>query len=239
MPSRLIASLEAAAPLAPEARRALEELAQLRRVVIPAGTEFVAEGEPTQECRLLLVGHAFRHRTLSDGRRQIMNFHVPGDFVDLQGLVLEIDHSVTALSECEVAIVPHARLNAIIDGYPAVTRALWRFTLLEGAVFREWMVGMGRRSAYARIAHLLCEVFLRLRQVGLVERNRCRFPVTQTHLSDALGLSVVHTNRVLQALRANRLVEFNGGELVVLDWPGLTAAGEFDPSYLHLRRAAA
>jgi CRP-like cAMP-binding protein len=95
-------------------------------------------------------------------------------------------------------------------------------------------MGMGRRSAKARIAHLFCEVFLRMRAAGLVEKSRCRFPVTQTHLSDALGLSVVHTNRVLQELRGEGLIAFRGGELNVLNWQGLETAGEFDASYLHL-----
>jgi CRP-like cAMP-binding protein len=97
---------------------------------------------------------------------------------------------------------------------------------------------MGRRTAYARIAHLFCEVFVRLRAAGLVQDNRCRFPITQHHLSDSLGLSAVHTNRILQALRRERLIAFQSGELTVLDWPGLQAAGEFDPAYLHMGEAA-
>jgi CRP-like cAMP-binding protein len=121
---------------------------------------------------------------------------------------------------------------------PRVAQAFWRVSLMEAAICREWMVGMGRRSAYARIAHLFCEVIVRLRSTGLVQENRCAFPITQQHLSDALGLSAVHTNRTLQALRREGLISFQGGELVIMDWPGLRAAGEFDPGYLHLGEGA-
>jgi len=92
---------------------------------------------------------------------------------------------------------------------------------------------MGRRTAYARIAHLFCEMIVRFRAMGMVHQNRCHFPITQQHLSDSLGLSAVHTNRTLQALRGEGLLSFQHGELVVLDWPGLKAAGEFDAGYLH------
>jgi CRP-like cAMP-binding protein len=187
---------------------------------------------------LLLSGLAFRHKTLRDGRRQIMSFHVPGEICDMEGLLLAMDHSVSALSRAEVSFIPHTAMEALLDSNVQVARALWRTELVENAIAREWMVGMGRRSAYARIAHLFCEMYARLRAVGLVEGARCWFPITQTHLSDALGLSVVHTNRVLQALRAEGLLSFRAGLLTVHDWPGLKAAGEFDPGYLHLKAGA-
>jgi CRP-like cAMP-binding protein len=130
-------------------------------------------------------------------------------------------------------MIPHAKLAEVMEAHPRVARALWRTSLIEASIFREWMIGMGRRSAYARIAHLFCEMAVRLRAAGLVHQNRYSFPITQQHLSDALGLSAVHTNRTLQALRGEGLLSFQGGELVIIDWPGLTAAGEFDIGYLH------
>ena len=111
-------------------------------------------------------------------------------------------------------------------------------SLVEASIQREWMIGMGRKSAYARVAHLLCETFLRLRAAGLATGVRCRFPVTQNHMADAVGLSCVHLNRVLQQLRAAGLVALRGRELVILDWVGLTAAGEFEGGYLHLPLSA-
>jgi CRP-like cAMP-binding protein len=162
-----------------------------------------------------------------------MAFHIPGDVCDLQGLFLGMDHNVTSLSAGEIGLIPHAKLTEVMEVHPRSARAFWSTSLVEAAVFREWMVGMGRRSAYARIAHLFCEMVVRMRAAGLVHQNRCSFPITQQHLSDALGLSAVHTNRTLQALRGEGLLTFQGGELVIMDWPGLTAAGEFDAGYLH------
>ena len=115
---------------------------------------------------------------------------------------------------------------------------MWRDTLIDAAIFREWMVGMGRRSAYTRIAHVLCEVLVRLRAVGLANRLECELPITQAELGDALGLSTVHVNRSVQELRGDGLIELRRGSLTVLNWDGLKKAGGFDPTYLHLDGAA-
>lgn len=238
MPQRLIALLQNYENLSGADRQALEAIVGQRKTH-PAGVELFDEGVTSTDCRLLTEGLAFRHKTLPDGRRQITCFHIPGDILDLQRLFVGLDYAATTLMTCEVAMIPRAALEAVMNAHPRIARALWAHNLAEGAVFRAWMVGMGRRSAYARIAHLLCEVVVRLRSVGVMSGDRCHFPVTQTHLADSLGLSVVHTNRVLQTLRADRLVEVRGRELIVLNWAGLTAAGEFDPAYLHLGDRAA
>lgn len=233
MLTQLAANLGRFGPLLDDDRRAIAALGVTSRR-FAAGEDIVVEGDTASNCHILISGQAFRHRTLPDGRRQIMTFHIPGDVCDVEGLLLGMDHSVSALSACEVALAPHAAMQALLEAHPRVARALWRTTLVDGAIFREWMVGIGRRTAKARIAHLFCEMFTRMRAAGLVEKNRCRFAATQTHLSDALGLSVVHTNRVLQELRGEGLIAFRSGELSVLNWPGLQVAGEFDPNYLHL-----
>ena len=120
-----------------------------------------------------------------------------------------------------------------MESYPRIAQAFWLTSFVEAAIYREWLVGMGRRTAYTRIAHLFCEMIVRMRAAGLVRQNRCQFPITQQHLSDSLGLSAVHTNRTLQALRGEGLSSFHSGELAVLDWPGLKAAGEFNEGYPH------
>jgi len=232
MVSRLAANLQLYGALSTDELQAIESLVGSTRAVA-AGEDVVMEGDAPTHCRVLLEGQAFRHKTLPDGRRQIMSFHIPGDLCDLQGLFLGMDHNVTTLTACEVGLIPHTRLAEVMRAYPQVARAFWRTTLVEAAVFREWMVGMGRRSAYARIAHLFCEMIVRMQAAGFVRQGRCPFPITQQHLSDALGLSAVHTNRTLQALRGEGLLSFHGGELVVMDWPGLKSAGEFDAGYLH------
>ena len=232
MVSRLAANLQLYGALSGDELRAVEDLVVSTRA-IAAGEDLVVEGDAPTHCRVLLEGQAFRHKTLPDGRRQIMAFHIPGDLCDLQGLFLGMDHNITALSAGEIGLIPHAKLAEIMELHPRPARALWRTSLVEAAIFREWLVGMGRRSAYARIAHLFCEMVVRMRAMGLKHQDRYSFPITQQHLSDALGLSAVHTNRTLQALRGEGLLSFQGGELVIMDWAGLTAAGEFDAGYLH------
>jgi CRP-like cAMP-binding protein len=236
MLTRLVETLARFGSLTPDDREAVVTLPAISRR-FAAGEDLITEGDAPSQCRVLESGQAFRHRTLPDGRRQIMAFHLAGEVCDTEGLLLTMDYTVTALSACEVAFVPHAAMDAMLEAHPRLMRALWRTNLIDTAISREWMLGMGRRTAKARIGHLFCEVFLRMRAAGLAEKNRCRFPVTQTHLSDALGLSVVHTNRVLQELRGEGLIAFRGGELIVLNWAGLQAAGEFDAGYLHLNGA--
>ena len=145
----------------------------------------------------------------------------------------------TALTAGEMALLPHAKLVALMDAHPRIGRRFWTMTLKDAAIFREWILNIGRRTAYVRIAHLFCEVIVRLQHTGMFNDGHYLFPITQQHLSDATGLSAVHTNRTLQALRGDGLLSLRGGQLVVLDWPGLQAAGEFDPGYLHLRASAA
>jgi CRP-like cAMP-binding protein len=133
-----------------------------------------------------------------------------------------------------VGFIQHEDVHDLVRRCPRLGDMLWRDTLIDAAIFREWMVGMGRREAYGRIAHLLCEVMTKLKAVGLADGVTCELPITQAELGDALGLSTVHVNRVLQELRGNDLITLRGGTLTVLDWTGLRQAGEFDPAYLHL-----
>ncbi len=137
-----------------------------------------------------------------------------------------------------MAFIPHNSILKLTRTCPRVGDVLWRDTLIDAAIFREWMIGIGRRSAYTRIAHVLCEVFVRLKAVDLTNGDRCDWPITQIEIGDALGLSNVHVNRSLQELRADGLIELGGGSLTILDWQGLTKAGEFDLTYLHLNGAA-
>src|SRR5215217_3683608 len=121
-------------------------------------------------------------------------------------------------------------------GNPRIAKALWRETLIDAAIFREWTVNVGRREAYSRIAHILCELTVRLQAVGLTQDHTCKIPITQSEFADATGLSNVHVNRVLQELRADGLILLKGDTLQVLDWDQLKQAGDFDATYLHLQR---
>ena len=116
---------------------------------------------------------------------------------------------------------------------PAIARALWWTTLVDEATLREWLVNIGQRDAETSIAHLFCELHLRLKAIGLSDGGDFSLPVTQTELGDTMGLSTVHVNRSLQSLRAKRLITLRGGRLVILDVARLRAACQFNPNYLH------
>jgi CRP-like cAMP-binding protein len=202
---------------------------------VAADQDIVREGDRPSECCLVVEGFLCRYKVTEQGRRQIFSFHHPGDIPDLQSLHLKVmDHTLMTLTPSKLAFVKHESIKGLIRRCPRVADVLWRDTLIDAAVFREWMVGIGRRTAETRIAHVLCEVFVRMRAVGLANGQRCDLPITQTELGDALGLSTVHVNRSLQSLRGKSLITLRGSILTIEDWEGLQAAGEFDPTYLHL-----
>jgi CRP-like cAMP-binding protein len=235
----LIRKLESIAPLAPEEKAALLRL-PLRLKTVAARQDIVREGDTSSECCLIVEGFACRYNLTAEGKRQILSFHISGDILDLQTLHLSVmDHSLATLAPSSLAFIPHDDLRTLIRSHPRLSDLLWRDTLIDAAVFRQWMVGLGRRDAYGRIAHVLCELLVRLRAVELVEDHAFTLPVTQAELGDAFGLSTVHVNRVLQDLRRDDLITLHGGFLKVLDWERLQKAGEFDPTYLRLGKKEA
>jgi CRP-like cAMP-binding protein len=232
--SRLLRRIELRVPLTEREKNVLAA-AVSRTYVVPAKSQIVHDGARPEVSTVLITGFAARSKHTENGSRQITALHVPGDFVDLHSFPLKVmDHSVTAVTDCDVATVPHAALTKIVATEPNLTTALWLLTLLDSAIHREWLVSMGAMSAEAHMAHLFCEMFMRLKAVGLTEGGRFLFPVTQQELAAALGLSGVHVNRVLQGLRAQSLIEFDGRQATIIDWNGLVALGQFDPTHLHL-----
>lgn len=204
------------------------------RKVFGKDAYLVREGQKANDCALLLRGFAFRQKLLRNGGRQIISFHVPTEFVDLQNAMIGIaDHNVQSLSRCEVAVITREDILGIMDRHPAVRDAMWRDTLIDSAVFREWVVNVGRRNSRARIAHLLCELAVRLKRVSGAEEATFEFPVTQEQLADATGLTPVHTNRTLQSLRKDALIQLTSRSLTVMDWDRLREVGDFDELYLH------
>jgi CRP-like cAMP-binding protein len=220
--------------LAPEEKRVLLA-APTRLREVPRHQDIVSEGARLGESCLILQGFACRYKLLPGGKRQILAFQIPGDFCDIQSFILDVmDHGICCLTRCKLAVYPHATLRQITERYPAIHRALWKETLVDASVYREWMASIGRRNAYQRIAHLLCEIMTRLQAVGLATGHSCEFPVTQADIGDSLGLSVVHVNRVLQQMRRKGLITFHDNTLVIHQWEQLAQAGEFDASYLQL-----
>lgn len=220
--------------LGAEEQRAIAAAAD-QRVNFAAGEDLVREGDRPHRSMLVTNGFTCRYRMVNAGERQLTALHLPGDFVDLHSFLLkEMDHSVGALTECSIITFPHERLVKVTERFPHLTRLLWLLTLLDGAIHREWLVGMGRLSAPQRTAHLICETYRRLQAIGLATGNHFSFPVTQAALADAVGISTVHINRVLQELRQLELIVWDGGVMEIPNWPALARTGEFDDRYLHL-----
>ena len=232
----LVRKLESIFTLTDKERRALESL-PMQVVVIKEGQDIVRAGEqPSRSC-LLLSGFACVYKLTGNGKRQIVGFSIPGDIPDLQSLHLEVlDNSVSTLTTCRVGFITHEALRDICMRYPRITSAFWRETLIDAAVFREWVTNVGQREAYGRMAHVFCELMVRLKAVGLAEDHSCKLPITQAEFADAIGTSTVHVNRALQEMRANNLIELSGDQLNIPDWETLKRAGDFDPTYLHLKR---
>jgi len=192
-----------------------------------------------RESGLLIEGFACRSKTTDAGKRQILSIHIPGDIPDLQSLHLHVmDHDVTTLSRATVGFIPHEALRALTRERPTVAEALWRETLIDAAVFREWIVNVGRRSAVVRLAHLLAEIGRRLQTMGLAPGDRFELPMTQLDIADALGLTPVHVNRVVQELRRAGLLELRKQSVFLPDVPRLKEVGDFDDLYLHERVTA-
>ncbi len=230
----LIRKLESIAPLAPGEKAALLRL-PLRPKSVAADQDIVSEGDTPSECCLIVEGFACRYNVTAEGKRQILSFHISGDIPDLQSLHLSVmDHSLGTLIPCKLAFIRHDDLRSLMRNHPRLGDLFWRDTLIDAAVFRQWVVNVGRRQAPARMAHVLCELLVRLRAVELAEDHVFELPLTQGELADAMGLSNVHVNRVLQELRGTGLISQHGKTLKVLDWEGLQRVGEFDPTYLHL-----
>jgi CRP-like cAMP-binding protein len=204
---------------------------------VAAGKYIVREGDRPRHSFALASGFAYRHKITGDGSRSINAVHMPGDVVDLQNSLLRVaDHNVQALTQADVAFIPRAEIVALALEYPRVGLAMWYDTLVDGSVFREWIANIARRDAAARLAHLLCEVAIRLDAVGLGERESFELPMTQEQLADATGLTSVHVNRTLKELEARGLITRTLRYIAVADWAQLEKAGDFNDSYLHLPR---
>ena len=219
-----------------------EEANAIRAIVAPpqgypARDVVVGEGQPIERSALLVDGLMGRFTDMRDGERQISQLHVAGDFPDLHSFTLKrLDHGIMALTDCEISWVTHDAIRQLIEDFPHLGRLLWLSTNLDAAIHRAWTVSLGRRDAVARLAHLLCELQVRLEIVGLADPTGYPLALTQADLANCLGLTSVHVNRVLRELRERGLVTFRGGHVTVADAAGLRAIAEFSPDYLFLEK---
>lgn len=215
-------------------REALGRLSKRVRTV-DARRDLISEGDPPTHVHLVLQGWASRYKALPDGKRQIVGLFVPGDFCDLNIYILkQMDHSIGAITRLRVAMITPEEMDELTSSFPRVTQALLWHELVTSATQREWLLNIGQRTAYQRLAHLFVELYLRLRSVGMTQHNSCDFPLTQNDLADATGLTPVHVNRMLQDLRHDGLIELERKHLRIPDIERLKDVAMFNPNYLHL-----
>lgn len=235
----MLAKFEKRAALEPSDRKALLDL-PYRVQSVEANRYIMREGSEPTHSALILKGLAFRQKLTPNGARQIMSVQVAGDFVDLEGSLLRTaDHNVQALTRCEIALVPAEAIREIVLQHPRVAHAMWIDTLIDGAIFREWIVNLGRRDARTRLAHLFCEFAKRLEIVGLSNEGGYEFPMTQEQLADATGLTAVHVNRSLKTLENEGLIKRERRFVRIPSWEKLRRMADFNETYLHLDQLAA
>ena len=234
---RLILKLQGYTHLSQEDRAALTSLAGHPIQEVQPRRDLIREGDEPKAVRLILSGWACSYKGLPDGRRQIVGLFVPGDFCDLNVFILkEMDYSIGAITRVGYVLIAPEELDQITQDRPRIAQALLWHELVNTSVQREWLLNVGQRSAFERIAHLLVEMFLRLREVGLADGRSCEFPITQTDLAEATGLTAVHVNRTLQELRREGLIELAQKRLTIPDLAALQRTAMFNPNYLHLGR---
>ena len=228
----LVRKLEGYTPLDAEDKLLLNAVIRDIRHV-PAHTDLATEGDKPNSVHLVMEGFACRYKYTAEGTRQILAYMLPGDFCDMHVVVLkQMDHSIATISPCTIVDIPRDRILALLQK-PTLSLALWCAALVDAAVLREWLVNVGQRRAGQRLAHVLCELLLRLRIVGLAE-NSYDLPLSQMDLADTIGVSNVHLNRVLQKLRREDLISWKDETLVIKDIDRLMTFSGFNPNYLHI-----
>jgi CRP-like cAMP-binding protein len=218
-----------------DAERDMLEQAITERCRLPARATLLDRGEVLTHSTMLIAGFMIRYIDDLEGRRQVVAFHVPGDFVDLHGYPLQmLDHSIATLTEVEIALVPHPALKRLTDHDAEFARKLWASTLLDAAMHREWLFRLGRLDAVGRVAHFLAETNARLGAIDLSDGTGYDLPITQIDLSEITGLTSIHVNRVLRMMREERICTFRSSRVEIADLKRLERLAQFDSTYLYL-----
>jgi CRP-like cAMP-binding protein len=230
----LIAKLNAFMKTSSGSEDVINEMASRRVVSLDRGQDIISEGDEPQTVNLLLSGWACRYKMLEDGQRQILAFFLPGDLADLHVYILKaIDHSISAITPIRYARLSPREFQELSDGHPRLLRALWWESLVTDSIQREWLVSVAQRDALQSVAHLACELFLRLKTVGLCDGYICDFPLTQIDIGDALGMTQPHVSRTITELNHTGVATLKRGRLEVKDMDKLKELALFNPNYLH------
>ena len=202
----------------------------------PAKRDLIREGDRPGPVLVVLEGWACRYKILPSGTRQVLAYLMPGDACDLHiGLLAEMDHSIQTISPARVASIPREAMDTIMDEHRGIAKAMYIAQLVDEGTMRAWITSMGRRASVERVAHLMCELYLRAHNVGLAIGDHLRLPLSQPLLADSLGMTTVHLNRVLKELRLARVMTIQRGSLTITDPQKLVKIAGFDENYLHRR----
>jgi len=222
--------------LAKEERRALEKAVTWSKQ-IDIHRDLISETDTADNLLVVASGWAYRYSCVSDGGRQLTALLVPGDIANLDTLLFDrLAYSVRTVTEVNIVALPRRRALALADEHPGIARTFTSLAMVENAIASKWMLSLGRRTAYARVAHLLCEIAVRL---GIEGSNTISFPfpLRQEQIGDLLGLTLIHVNRMLQQLRAEGLIETCDRVLTIRNVAALRYSAGFDPAYLHMQQA--
>jgi CRP-like cAMP-binding protein len=221
--------------LSAEDEHALVSAAQAR--LFERDDVLLAEGGRSDALYMLCGGAARASRTLEDGNLQIVSVFLPGDMLNPGDVLLDRSPTtISALTSSLVLSIPVEELRSLLTQRPSIIRALWRETALQASIQRERLIGLGRKAAEPRLAHVLCELAYRL-QKHAGDGDAVELPLTQVELADVLGISSVHVNRVLRDLRGRGLIDFRRGRLVIWKKGDLYKFAEFNPQYLRTEPA--
>lgn len=240
MENRFISKLQGLGGLGPEDVAALAA-ATARSRSVPARHDLIREGDRPGPVFIILEGWACRYKILPSGTRQVLAFLMPGDSCDLHiGLLAEMDHNIQSITPARFATIDRADMDAMMDRHRGIAHAMYVSQLIDEGTMRAWITSMGRRTSVERVAHLMCELYLRARNIGLPCEPSLSLPLSQLLLADSLGMTPVHLNRVLRELRLRGAMTLQRGSLSIADPNKLIEIAGFDENYLHrrLRRVA-
>lgn len=235
MANRFIRKLERFASLHKTDVAALTKATANARWVKPRH-DLIREGDRPGVVFVILEGWAFRYKILPSGTRQVLAHLMPGDSCDLHiALLAEMDHSIQTTTRAFVATIDRVEMDLLLERHPGIAKAMYIGQLIDEGTMRAWITSMGRRSSVERVAHLMCELYLRARNIGLTEEDHLKLPLSQAMLADSLGMTAVHLNRVLKKLRLDNAMTLQRGSLTITDATKLAQIAGFDESYLHRR----
>lgn len=199
-------------------------------------TDLIREGDRPGPVFVILEGWACRYKILPNGTRQILAYLMPGDSCDLHvGLLAEMDHSIQVITNAMVVTIERLEMDAIMDNHRGIAKAMYLAQLIDEGTMRAWITSIGRRSSVERVAHLMCELYVRARNIGLIDGLELALPLSQSLLADSLGMTSVHLNRVLKVLRESSAMTITRGSLKIIDPAKLVRIAGFDENYLHRR----